>query len=105
MLDQVDGGFVSLKLTTRNNGEDGLELLSAEGPLPGESWQNAIVRLCGEGDENLAENFLHNCADSDPVALMEHAVEEYARKSELDIQYFRIGENTMPLVKRRYEKS
>lgn len=105
MLDQVEGGFVSLKLTARNNGEDGLELLSAEGPLPGESWQNAMVRLCGEGDENLAENFLHNCADTDPVALMEHEVGEYARKSELDIQSYRIGEQTMPLVKRRFDES
>lgn len=64
-----------------------------------------MVRLYGDWDKHLSENFLHNCADTDPVALMEHEVGEYARKSELDIQSYRIGEQTMPLVKRRFEKS
>ena len=36
---------------------------------------------------------------------MEYEVEEYARKSELNIQYYRIGESIIPLVKRRYEIS
>lgn len=63
-----------------------------------------MVRLCGDGDKRLAESFLHNCAGTDPVALMEHEVGEYARKSELDIQYYRIWESTMPLVKRRFKK-
>lgn len=109
MLDQEDGGFVSLKLTARDNGEGSLELLSVEGPQQGENWRDAIVRLCSGGDENLSEILLHNCADADsdggPAAVMEYEVEEYARKSELNIQYYRIGESTMPLVKRRYEIS
>ena len=53
MLDQEDGGFVSLKLTARDNGEGSLELLSVEGPQQGENWRDAIVRLCSGGDENL----------------------------------------------------
>ena len=105
LLEQIDGGFVSLKLTARDNGDGGLELLSAEGSQQGESWQDAMVRLCGDGDKHLAESFLHNCANADPAALMEHQVEEYARKSELGIQYYRIGESTMPLIKRRFEKN
>lgn len=109
MLDQEDGGFVSLKLTARDNGEGSLELLSVEGPQQGENWRDAIVRLCSGGDENLSEILLYNCADADsdggPAAVMEYEVEEYARKSELNIQYYRIGESIIPLVKRRYEIS